>query len=382
MFKTGKLVVFSSLFFVVLPYSDALGLDTSNMTQLQKNVRAAQGRVSANDKVIVADFIAEGLQEILLAEDTAEMAEIRSQLALFAESSRQPSEYSFAYVKAMNTEISKTLNASRRLKNPDIKTTVELNLMVLLAQLKSSELAHHALPFISHSNAAVKYWAVKAVANKSVAKQLNSDITGDEELKEKIISSLLSLMTKETPAVISDTIVDFAANLKSLQSKDLLGKICILRTQAYADWTVTYEVMDAGLLNAIAEKIAAMEDNEKERANLSRMFAQLYSYVIQRFMLGGKTLDNNTKRNLIGVMLDVEEKGLSKIMGSRKIDIKQAVTALKRDPGILHRKYDAIFGSVKKPGTLQNKLKFNYGSSPNGRPLSYPIKLKAPIIPD
>lgn len=382
MFKMGKLVVFAALVFVMLPYTDVLGLDTANMEQVQKSVSAAQGRVSASGQAIIADFIVAGLQEILLAETNVEMAEIRSQLARFASSSAQPSEYSLAYMGAMKTEIPKTLNKVARLNAPDTKTAVELNMMVLLARLKSSELARYALPFISHRDVVVKYWAVKAVANKSVARQLTSEITGDEELRAKITSSLMPLITKDTPAAILDTIVDFAANLKDLQGKDLIGKICILRTKAYADWTVSYELMDAGLLNAVADQIVALEGDQKERTNFSRMFAQLYSYVIQRFILGGETLDDNIKRSLIGVMLEVEAKGLSKIMGSRQIDIKQAVVAIRRDPGILQIKYDAIFGSANRPGSLQNKLKFDYGTSRTGRPSTYPKKLKAPIVPD
>lgn len=382
MVKTGKLVVFAALVFVMLPYADVLGLDTANIAQLQKDVSAAPGPVSASGQAIMANFITEGLQEILLVEDNAEMAKIRSQLARFAGTSAQPSQYSLAYIRAMRTGIPKTLNKIARMETSDIKTAIEVNLMILLAQLKSSELAPHALPFMSRSNAAVKYWAVKAVANKSVATQLNSDVTDDEELKAKIISSLMPIITNDTPAVILDTIVDFAANLKGLQGKDLLGKICILRTKAYADWTVNYELMDAGLLNAVADQIVALKGDQKERTNFSRVFAQLYSYVIQRVILGGEMLDDNTKKNLIRVMLDVEEKGIFKIMGSRQNDIKQAVSLMRRDPEILQIKHDAVLGDSERPGMLQNELKFNYGISSTGRPLTYPKKLKALIIPD
>ena len=81
------------------------------------------------------------------------------------------------------------------------------------------------------------------------------------------------------------------------------------------------------------------------------------------------------------MMLDVEEKGLSKLMGSRQMDIKQAVNAMRRDPGMLGRKHDAIFGSSKRSGTLQNQLKFNY-VSPAGRSLNYPNKLKVVVAAD
>lgn len=381
MVKMGKLVVFAVLALVALGDTDVFGLDTANIEQLQKNVAEASGRITASGEAVIGDFISAGLDEILLAEDIAEIFEIRDQLVRFASSSVQPSEYSLAYIRAMKAEIPKTLDKLGGLEATKIKSAIELNLMILFAQLKSSELAEYALPFISHSNAAIKYWGVKAVANRSVARQLNSDITGDEELRAKIISSLMPVITEETPAVILDTIVNFTANLKGLQGKDLLKKICVLRTKGYADWAVTYEVMDAGLLNAVAETIVALEGDQKERAEFSRIFAQLYSYVMQRFILGGETLDENTKRNLIRVMLDVEEKGLSKIMGSRQMDIKQAVNSMRRDrnPEMLGRKHDAIFGSSERSGTLQNQLKFNY-VSPAGRSLNYPVKLKVVVV--
>ncbi len=381
MVKMGKLVVFTILAFVVLPYTDALGLDTANMEQVQKNIAAASGRVTSNDQAIMGDFVAEGLQEILFVESNIEIAEIRAQLASFA-GSAQPSEYSLAYIRIMETEIPKVLTEVARLETSDKKTAAELNLMVLIAQLKSSDLATYALPFISHKNAGVKYWAVKAIANKSIAEQLDSTITGDEDLKAKITSSLMPIMTEDVPAVILDTIVDFAANLKGSHGRDLIKKICILRLNAYADWTVKYELMDAGLLNTMANQIAALEDDQRERADLARMFAQLYSYVMQRFILSDEMLDEPVKQNLIGVMLDVEEKGLSKLLGSRQIDIKKAVNAMRRDPDALQRKHDAIFGSTKRPGQITYELKFNYGTSPEGAPLTYPKELKVLIAPD
>jgi hypothetical protein len=370
MIKISKSILFLALALVLCDRL-AFGLDSGNIERVQENVRQAGGKVVSGDKDVIGDFVTAGLRELLLVEEGSEMSDIRLQIVRFADQSEQPSEYSFVYVKAVKTAIVPILRQVSGMPSSERKTTIELNLMILLGHLKSCELSECGLPMLSHDNAAVKYWAVKVVADKSIARQLNSDITGDAELQGQIVSGLMRLMAEETPAVVLDTITGFAAILKDSGGKDLLKRVCMLRTKAYENWSVTYAMMDAALLNAVAGQIDVSDDKQGDRVELLRMFAQLYSYVMQRYLLGAEVLDNISKRNLAGVMLDVEEKGLTKMMGSRQTEIKQALT--RRDLRALSRAHGAILGTKKRGGLLAYKIKFDYG---NGR--IYPKTLKAP----
>ena len=375
MIKTSKLVLF---FVLALVLSDrlAFGLSTANIERVRKNVLQASGPLASSDKDVIGDFVTAGLRELLLVEEGSEMTAIRLEIVRFAGQTEPPSEYSFAYIKAVKSAMVPILRQVSGMPSSERKTAIELNLMILLGHLKSSELSGFGLPRLSHDNAAVKYWAVKVVADKSIATQLNSDITGDAELQAQIVSGLMRLMTEETPAVILNTITGFAATLKDAGGKELLKRLCMLRTKAYENWSVTYEIMDAALLNAVAAQVNVSDDKQSERRELLRMFAQLYSYVMQRYLLGEKVLDNISKRNLAGVILDVEEKGLSKMMGSRQTDIKQALT--RRDLKALDRAHDTILGSKRRAGQLAYKIKFNYGKDQAGMDLIYPKTLKAP----
>lgn len=370
MIKMGKLVLFLFLG-LLLPDMVAFGLDTTRIERVQANVRQSDGKLAIGDKEVIGDFVTAGLRELLLVEEGVEMADLRLQIVRFADQTEQPSEYSFVYIKTVRTAVEPILRQVSGMQSSERKTAIELNLMILLGHLKSSELSECGLPMLSHDNAAVKYWAVKVVAGKSIARQLNSDITGDEELQSQIVSGLMLLMVEETPAVILNTITGFASVLKDGGGKELLKRICMLRTKAYENWTVTYELMDAALLNAVAGQVDVSDDKQPDREELLRMFSQLYSYVIQRYLLGGEVLDNISKRNLAGVMLGVEEKGLSKMMGSRQIEIKQALT--RRNLKALRRSHGAILGTEKRGGLLAYKIKFDYGE---GR--IYPKTLKAP----
>lgn len=376
MIKISKLILFVSL---VLVLSDrlAFGHSTTDIERVQKNVLEGGGKLTSSDKDVIGGFVKTGLRELLLVEKESEMAGIRLDMVRFAGQTappEPPTEYSFAYIKAVKSEIEPVFKQVSGMPGSERKARLELNLMILLSSLKSSELSEFGLPLLSHANAAVKYWAVKTVADKSIAAQLNSEITGDAELQKKIVSGLMGILTDETPAVILDTITEFAGALKGSGGKELLKQVCMLRTKAYENWSVTYELMDAALLNAVAAQVNISDSKQLDREELVRMFAQLYSYVIQRYLLGEKVLDSISKLHLAGVMLDVEEKGLSKLMGSRQFEIKQALTQRKN----LDLVHDSILGSTKSAGQLASKITFDYGKGPAGTGPTYPKTLKAP----
>ena len=143
-------------------------------------------------------------------------------------------------------------------------------------------------------------------------------------------------------------IAGFSGQVNGPQAKQLLLKIVDLRTIAYEKWTVKYELMDAKLLRSLGNEILSPA-SEQDRAVISRKFAQLYSYAMQRYILGANVLSDVSKKQLSSVLVEVEQLLLDRLLGRPQSTIKKAVekiltkkTVEQKDYSALEREHDSL----------------------------------------
>jgi hypothetical protein len=142
--------------------------------------------------------------------------------------------------------------------------------------------------------------------------------------------------------------------------------------------------MDAKLLRSLGREILSPVSQPNKAAN-SHRFAQLYSYAMQRFILGENILSDASKQQLASVLVEVEQSVLDKLLGRPQSTIKKAVekiltrkTVEQTDYSALQAEHDSLLGTVARKGDLPAALNFDYGKNPDDSALTAPKKLGPP----
>ena len=151
----------------------------------------------------------------------------------------------------------------------------------------------------------------------------------------------------------------------------LLMKITSLRMQQYRNWQVKDEMTDSVVLKALFTKIMSKQG----LPDAARDFAQLYSYVCQRY-IKGNNLNDVHRQKLISAIVDVDDKYIRKFLG-QQTKIRDAV--IKKDNPALTAEIDNILGSSGTEGSLPAKFQFTY-RTPEGKDTTSPLAL--PPEPD
>lgn len=335
------------------------------------------------DFEVIDDFWADALAELLILDDFSEIVNIRSQI--FARRGpAEPGQYSVGFITSGQKHLTAAFDEVQNWETDQRKTWIERNLIILTAQLESAELLELGMRMIGHQNGTVRYWAVKALTNQGIVRQLNSDATLDTEPAARIGRQLETTAEKETYPEILSLIAAFAGQVNGTHAKQLLTKIVDLRTSAYENWTVKYELMDAKLLRSLGREILSPISQPNKAAN-SRRFAQLYSYAMQRFILGENVLSDVSKQQLASVLVEVEQSVLDRLLGRPQSSIKKAVekiltkrTVGQKDYSALETEHDSLLGTAARQGELPAALNFDYGKDSNDSALTAPKKLGPP----
>jgi len=360
--------------------SAVFAADTREIDVVFKKARSAGGALNSGDKKVIAEFVSRSLEEMVIALDYKDMADIRGEI-VSRSVIKKPSQYSMAFAASMEKAVKPALAEVARLSDKSRMMQLKLNLLILLAQVENMELAPVGMSMFDDKNAAVRYWAVNSVANTEIATQLKSKVTGDEKLAKQIISRFDKMVNDRTLPEILNLIVGFADVLDTPQADALLVRIADVRIKSYAAWKVKFELMDANLLNSLARCIKANKTgNEKEIAEIARRFAQLYSYAIQRYVSGFETLEASQKAQLKFVLADVEQSSVSKLLGRSQNVIKQYVNnSSQRSLDSLGKEHDSLLGKASRAGRLAYELKYDYGTD-GGKPITAPKRLVPPDI--
>ncbi len=369
------------LFFAVLgvsaTYSSVFALNSTEIEAVRAAKHESKARLIGGDKGVIETFVRSGLQELLLEEDPWEAVVIR--VAIVAQKGgSELSPYSAAFIEAAVNNLKTTFEDAGRLQDADRRQRMFLHLLIIAAELESMEMADIGLGMLAGPGAAVQYWAVKTVTSPSVAAELTSPIMGDEDLTRRIVSELAKTVDSVIVPEALRMVVEFADAVDTAEARALVLKIADQRTVLYEKWTVKYELMDMMLLSALGKQILS-ENADAKRAIACRKFGQLYSYVIERFILGQEVLSTGHKQQLASVIAEVENTILSKLLVRNQVRLRKAVESGK--VSVLESERKFILGGSSQPGSLPTKLKFDYGKGSTGNAATAPKSLKSPPAP-
>ena len=109
---------------------------------------------------------------------------------------------------------------------------------------------------------------------------------------------------------------------------------------------------------------------------VGRCFAQLFSYVMQRYILdleGKETLSKSARSEIRSVLVEVEIMCVSKLLGSKQSVIKKAIE--RGDARMLNEEHNRLFGDGIRQGLIPKKYNFDYGQDSSGKRLLGPVSL-------
>ncbi len=358
-----SLLVFSVFASAIAAYDDEK-IDYVRTKALKKDV------LSDADLRVIDDFVSATLEDFVHAEDYRKLAGLRLSISK-RKGIREQSQYTAGFLLSARKHISWAFEQVDTMEEERFKTEAYRNLVILVAELESVDLVHLALPFLENENSTIRYWAVKALTGDAVLKKLNS-AEPDKDFSDTVFAAIQSQTPHGNPETLG-LIVQFASKLSHPRKSQILRDISDVRIKAYENWSVEQELMDATLLKALAGLIANPSFSS-DRILFGRKFAQLYSYVIQRYMAAADSLPERSKLHLISVIADVENSTLFGLVGKRQSTIKKAVETGRFSS--LQREHDLLLGSRTATGSLPTALGFNYGKQ-SGQTLTGPKKLPA-----
>ena len=341
----------------------------------------AKGVLDDQDYRIIDDFLAEAVQELVRTRDLATIAKRRtviiSRKGSQGQYAQRYSEAAYKYIQAGFQE-AQTLPEER-------KTNVIVNLLILIDGLEDPRLNDLAIARLTDQNMVVRYWAVSCLTNPVILKQLNETITSNPGPAQMIAERLKEVVENSTAEILS-RMTRFVANVDIPQSEELLLQIADERIKRYADWTVKYELYDIDILKQLESRIPLPSSTLGgltattivRKPQVARRFAQLYSYAVQRFVKGSNAgvLNDAQIGYLVSVLVEVEEKCLSRLLGQQQLAIRRAIER-ESMPAVLEE-YDKLFGSETTSGQLPTRLGFDYSTTDNGVKRASPLVLPDP----
>lgn len=328
-------------------------------------VRAKQV-LDSQDFAVIDAFLAEAIQRLVKSRDFTSIAKIRT-LILSRRSSQ--AQYAKQFSESARKYISEGLEEAQTLSE-DRPFKVTLNLLILIDGMEDPGLLDMAIAKLGDENQVIRYWSVRAVTNPALMQKLNpADGTASAELIRQIAAELRQLVDSSGPEILA-LVARFAAKTND---ENLLGEIADTRIKRYANWTVKREQLDSLILTLLCDRITTAVAANQATA---RRFAQLYSYAIQRYVMGEGLLSSNSKSQLASVLAEVEDKCISKLLGGPQAAIRRA--AERPDYAALMQGHDRLLGGQAGPGELVSRLRFDYGRSPDGSLRTVPLTLPEP----
>lgn len=360
-----KLAFFAVLvaFLVLAMDSSLTAVDTRDIDQvLKKTVLDSQ------DFAIIDRFLAEAVQELVRERDFTDIA--RRRAVIISRKSDQ-GQYAEQFSQSARKHIQAGFERAESLRPEERKTNAIINLLILINGLEDLRLADLAMARLSDENAVVRYWAVKCLTSPVIIQQLNAQATSNPGQAAAIASQLGPLIDTSGAETLA-LIAVFAAGVNIPQAEGLLLQVADERIKRYADWTVKHELSDITLLKLLESEISASSSGSG-RAAFAQRFAQLYSYVIQRYLKGPVVLNETQKGHLASVMVEVQEKCVSRLLGSPQTSFRRALE--RENMAAVSDEHDALLGGAATQGQLPSRLGFDYGTDSAGAKRTAPAPL-------
>jgi len=321
---------------------------------------------------VIDGFLEAAVRELMQAMDFSSVAELRASIVSRSRSNKSTAQaqYSRQFFASARKYIAAALEKTSQTGVYRHNLLVRLNLLILVDQLNHTGLVDLALGYANDENVPVRYWAVRCLTKSEIVKQINSG--GDRELAGQIMTQLGAVVESSSFEIVK-LIAEFAADVKTAEADELLLRIAEMRIGRYAKWTVSQEVLEATVLRALCSKITS---GSAAGPRMAQRFGQLYSYAIQRYVkgVGGNKVPGEVSLNqLITVLVEVEKRCISSLLGQDRIAIKSAVE--RGDMSRLMAAHDRLLGDGTKAGELMVKLNYDYGVNDDGSKRLGPLPL-------
>ncbi|MFH1716922.1 MAG: hypothetical protein ABIF19_06190 [Planctomycetota bacterium] len=365
--------------FILLATSSAsIAVSTRDIDEVRK-----KAVLDARDFKVIDDFLAQAVQELVRTRDFTSIATIRttilSRKGSQGQYAQQFSDSAYKHVQAGFQQAEETLRPEER------KTNVIINLLILIDGMEELRLGELAVGMLKHENMVVRYWAVHCFTSSAMLQQLNSGTTTNPGTAAAVAGQLKDIVETSNPEVIA-LIAKFGAGVNIAQGEQLLLQVADSRIKRYADWTVEYELYDVTILKLLESKIplpsqtpgVLVTTTSTGKPEIARRFAQLYSFAAQRYIKGKERnlLNETQKGHLATVLVEAEEKCISRLMGAPQSNIRRAI---ERDSTTaLLDEHNKLLGSATGPGELPSKLGFDYGTDQSGAKRTAPTLLPDP----
>ncbi|MBN2456105.1 MAG: hypothetical protein JXB29_06155 [Sedimentisphaerales bacterium] len=354
---------------ILLNAGVSFAVSTTDIDQVR-----AKGLLEDTDLQVIDDFVAEAVQELVNATDFTSIAKTRTIIVARKNSENaDQGQYRVQFLQSSYRHISEALRQAWAITDEQRKVKVLVNLLILTDRIEELRLADLSIGALDNHNPLVCYWAVHSLTNPAIRRQLNSSQVDNPDLAKRIIEKFGNLVAKASPE-ITGLMVDFVAGLETRQADELLIKIADKRISEYANWTVKYELLEISILKSLYEKISSQKG---QTAAFTRRFAQLYSYVLQRYIKGQQNLSEKQKGYLASVLVEIENCCIWRLLGMPQTTIKKAVE--QDDFEGLWREHNRILGEENKAGALAVKFAFDYGQDSDGGAMAGPIPLSEPL---
>ena len=368
-------------FSVLAINSNAVAVNTRDIDNvLKKSV------IDNQDKKIIDDFLSQGVQELVKTKDFTSIAQLRTVIL-----SRRSSQGQFTqqYSESAYRHIQAGFEQAQALRQEDRKTNVTISLLILIDGMEDLRQSDLAMAKLKDQNMVIRYWAVHCLTNPAIIQQLNSGPTSNPQLA-RTIAERLKEVVETSKAEIIIHIARFAANVNIPEGEELLLQVADERIKRYADWTVRHEFYDNIILKLLESKIplssqdpvAPAPTTSLSKTAIAQRFAQLYSYVIQRYIKGNDNLNETQKQQLASVLIEIEDKCIGRLLGGPQVTIRRAIE--RNNMAALSDEHNRLLGDETTAGQLPSKFAFDYSTTPNGpkrtAPIPLPEKPQKPVI--
>jgi hypothetical protein len=361
-------------FFVLAINSNAVAVNTSDIDAVLK-----KGVIDDQDKKIIDDFLAQAVVELVKTKDFTSIAKLRS--VILSRKSAQ-SQYAQQFSESAYRHIQAGFEQAQNLRPEERKTNIFISLLILIDGQEDLRLADLAMGWLKDQNMVIRYWAVHSLTNPAIVQQLNSNATSNPDLATTITEQLKEVVETSKPEIIVH-IARFATNINIPEGEELLLQVADDRIKRYAGWTVTSEFYDIIILKFLESKIplssqsmdAPVSTTGISKSAIARRFAQLYSYVLQRYIKGNNVLNANQKQRLASVIIEIEEKCITRLLGLSRSQgtLRRAIE--RENLVALSDEHNKLLGDETSTGQLPSKLGFDYSTTPNSPKRTAPIPL-------
>ncbi|KPK38579.1 MAG: hypothetical protein AMJ65_12680 [Phycisphaerae bacterium SG8_4] len=363
------------VFLVLVTDSSVMAADTRAIdTVLKKTVLETQ------DFKVIDDFLAEAVQELVRERDFTTIARNRS--VIISRKGEQP-QYVQQFLQSALKHIQAGFGRAEQLSPEQRKTNVVVNLLILIDGLEDLALADMALARFKDENAVVRYWAVHCLSSPAIVQQLNAGAASNPGPAASIATQLKDIVDSSSVETLA-LIAGFGATIDIPQGEELLLQVADARIKRYADWTVKHELSEIALLKLLESKLPLSSQGPGGavpaglgKPAIAQRFAQLYSYAIQRYLKGQGVLNDTQKDHLASVLVEVQEKCVSRLLGTPQTTFRRAIE--RANLAAIVDEHNGLLGNGTTAGQLPSKLGFDYGTDSAGAKRMAPIPLSDPV---